>query len=545
MNPPLNPFPSSNPFKPRVADPSPLYGCSIKAVAALFLNRKATVIPVLTACLAGLGIGSLEGAEELALVNPGFEAPLLGEGEYTSTMPGWTEGYYETDNPGIWVDVGTEGDAGVWNPDDSDGFTGSSPFEGDNSAWALSYSGFQVGLAQVLESSLEADTWYVLEVQVGNAFINDQDLTAPFRLELLAGGELIAFTGGSSPESDRWQTERLVYYSGLEPQQKGLPLEIRLLADPFDEGDGFQVDFDAVSLKAHKVHPFGNDLAIENAGFEQAVLESGDFSFETPGWTGGFYEPAGSGSWRAEPGNSSSGTWNPDGGNGYPDGDTHERRNNAWAISGADYDSGLSQILEAPLEAGMRYVLEVHIGNPYFNGSETTADYRIELLAGGVLQASQTGPSPAAGLWERQCLIYHSGADPAQLGEPLEIRLVATAYADTTGTDGYEVDFDAVSLTATPLEDLAIHVTELSHTENSLTLTWSASESRVYGITYSQDLSDFQPVTEQSLITQADDERPGDGAYWTVSFPHPVSNAIPEGPTPTIFLRVVDQTDCP
>jgi hypothetical protein len=508
-------------------------------------QRPLAVFPLLAACLVGLCSGQEAWAEELAVVNPGFELPLLEEGGYISEMPGWTEGYYETDSPGIWVNMNTEGDAGVWNPDDGDGFTEGSAFEGENSAWALSYGGFQVGLAQVLESGLEADTWYVLEVQIGNALFNGQDLTAPFRLELLAGGELLAFTSGPSPEADRWQTERLVHYSGLEPEQEGLPLEIRLLADPFDEGDGFQVDFDAVSLKALKVNPVGNDLTIENAGFEQPVLESGEFSFEIPGWTGGFYEPADNGTWRAEPGNSSSGTWNPDDGNGYPDGDTHERRNNAWALSGADYDTGLSQILEAKLEAGMRYVLTVQIGNPYYNSSETTADYRIELLAGGVLLASRMGPSPAAGLWERQCLVHHSGSEPAQLGESLEIRLIAAAYADSAGADEYEVDFDAVSLTATPLEDLAISIAEVSQTNNTLTLTWSANDTRVYGITYSLDLSTFLPVVDRSRITEADDERPGDGAYWTVSFPHPASNVNPQETTPSTFLRVVDLTDCP
>jgi len=61
-----------------------------------------------------------------------------------------------------------------------------------------------------------------------------------------------------------------------------------------------------------------------------------------------------------------------------------------------------------------------------------------------VLLASDTGPSPADDTtWKTATLVYDSGGTPAQLGEPLEIRLIAVNY-----TDGKGVDFDDVKLTA-------------------------------------------------------------------------------------------------
>jgi len=64
------------------------------------------------------------------------------------------------------------------------------------------------------------------------------------------------------------------------------------------------------------------------------------------------------------------------------------------------------------------------------------------LLAGGVLLALDTGPSPINDqTWKTAMVVYDSGEEPAQLGEPLEIRLIAVNY-----TDGKGVDFDDVKL---------------------------------------------------------------------------------------------------
>jgi len=89
----------------------------------------------------------------------------------------------------------------------------------------------------------------------------------------------------------------------------------------------------------------------------------------------------------------------------------------------------MSQVLSATLEANTRYELSVQVGNPYlFNGSTVTANYRVELLAGGVLLASDTGPSPADDTtWKTATVVYDSGEEPAQLGEPARVLTSTTS----------------------------------------------------------------------------------------------------------------------
>jgi hypothetical protein len=68
------------------------------------------------------------------------------------------------------------------------------------------------------------------------------------------------------------------------------------------------------------------------------------------------------------------------------------------------------------------------------------------LLAGGALLQSATGASPVDGsTFTTASLTYNSGATPPQLGQALEIRILAV----NDGSDGYEVDFDDVQLTLT------------------------------------------------------------------------------------------------
>ncbi len=92
------------------------------------------------------------------------------------------------------------------------------------------------------------------------------------------------------------------------------------------------------------------------------------------------------------------------------------------------------------LAADTQYVLSAEVGNALvFNPAPGTA--RLEIHAGGVLVAkSDSIPGPALGTFAKHSLVYDSGANPAQLGEALEIRLLCE------GAGGAEIDFDAVSL---------------------------------------------------------------------------------------------------
>jgi len=134
-------------------------------------------------------------------------------------------------------------------------------------------------------------------------------------------------------------------------------------------------------------------ISIVNAGFETPALDDGTYTDSPSAWTGGSYEVANPGVWVV--GDPFSGAYNPTAEDGY-DGVAPEGENLAYTTSGAGYDKGMSQVLSATLEANTKYDLSALVGNPYlFNGSTATANYRIELLAGGVLLASDTGPSPA------------------------------------------------------------------------------------------------------------------------------------------------------
>jgi len=184
-------------------------------------------------------------------------------------------------------------------------------------------------------------------------------------------------------------------------------------------------------------------LPINNGGFEDPVLGDGGWESNPPAWTDGYYNVAQPGVWVV--GDADAGAYNPTAADGYG-GLAPEGENVMYATSATGYDRGMSQVLWAKLQANTQYDLSVLVGNPFlFNGSTPTADYRIELLAGGVVLASDTGPSPADDTtWTTAGLTYDSGASPAQLGEALEIRLLAVNLPDPKK----EVDFDDVKLTA-------------------------------------------------------------------------------------------------
>jgi len=183
------------------------------------------------------------------VVNAGFEEPVIADGAFNDTGgPGWDVGYYDVANPTTWVPGG--GNGGVWNPDAASGFTAGA-FAGENVAWAASSAGIDAGLSQTLAATLEANTVYVLSVQVGNPFYNESDTTAPYRLELWAGDALVASDTGNPPAADLWEAQSLTFTSGPEPEQLAQPLTIRLIAVDYTDGggfDGYEVDFDEVSV---------------------------------------------------------------------------------------------------------------------------------------------------------------------------------------------------------------------------------------------------------------------------------------------------------
>ena len=203
---------------------------------------------------------------------------------------------------------------------------------------------------------------------------------------------------------------------------------------------------------------WGADIPIDNPGFEDPVLDDGDWnwSMDNQGW--GYFDNDGyQGSWN--PGFETA----PDGEDGYG-GNAPEGQNVGWANPGDGVPGGFAQVLtdaDATLTAGMTYTLTVEVGNP---PAYAWGGYAVQLLAGGTPHTpgdgtNYTGPvtggtllaednnsvTIASDAFETSTVTYsynpalHSGL----LGEPLQIRLLALA-------DSEEVDFDDVSLDAVP-----------------------------------------------------------------------------------------------
>jgi hypothetical protein len=219
-------------------------------------------------------------------------------------------------------------------------------------------------------------------------------------------------------------------------------------------------------------------VAIDNAGFEDLYLGSnlppeyggdvpaGAFPTGPPpaGWTA-WYE--GGSATGAEflgvlnPGTSADyGAGMPCFPAGAPEGDNVALLYGAGDAGGDAW--GITQELGATLAANTRYTLRVEVGNiqscaglvaPYlsFFDLDGFPGYRIQLLAGGVVIAEDTGSvAPGEGVFETATLVHTTGSDPEQEGEPLEIRLVNEFAPDVGGVDGLEVDFDDVRLDASP-----------------------------------------------------------------------------------------------
>jgi len=189
----------------------------------------------------------------LPIDNPGFEDPVLADGDWSWSM----------DNQG-WGCFDNDGYQGSWNVTTAD-YPGEAP-EGQNVGWAEPALGVPGGFAQVLldeEAVLKAGWTYTLTVEVGNALTYDW---GGYLVQLLAGGTphtpgigdeytgpviggtLLAEDDNSlTIAAGTFETSTVTYT--YDPAHSGLlgePLQIRLLALP----GGDEVEFDNVRLEA-------------------------------------------------------------------------------------------------------------------------------------------------------------------------------------------------------------------------------------------------------------------------------------------------------
>jgi hypothetical protein len=118
------------------------------------------------------------------------------------------------------------------------------------------------------------------------------------------------------------------------------------------------------------------------------------------------------------------------------------------AMIGGSYASGdviaasgsILQTLGATVQANTTYVLRLSVGA---RADAAFAGYVAALMAGNVTLASDSSLAPAAGTFLTDVIVYKSGANPPQLGQPL------TIFIKSKGTTG-GVAVDNVSLYATP-----------------------------------------------------------------------------------------------
>ena len=109
---------------------------------------------------------------------------------------------------------------------------------------------------------------------------------------------------------------------------------------------------------------------------------------------------------------------------------------------------GVEQQLAETLQADTRYTLTVEVGNiascarlvvPFtsFFDLDGFPGYRVQLLAGGqVIAEDAIALSPGEGVFELATVEHTTGAGPAQLGQPLAIRLVTRNQPDVPGVSG-------------------------------------------------------------------------------------------------------------
>jgi hypothetical protein len=188
-------------------------------------------------------------------------------------------------------------------------------------------------------------------------------------------------------------------------------------------------------------------LAIANPGFEEPMLNPGVFG-AVAGWNA--YN-SGQGNLRN---GSDYGAWNPPPG-AYPGG-APSGRNVGWVYNDGISAIGLEQTLSEFVAPNTRYTLSVMVGDPlaHEDAGEMAGfpGYRVELVAdaGGsevILASDDNTLSIQEGTFERSTITYLSPPSGDVIGKRLAIRLIALPG------DGIEVDFDDVTLDASPEGD--------------------------------------------------------------------------------------------
>lgn len=193
-------------------------------------------------------------ATPISIANPSFESPATPADSFNVSGPplGWsTYGAINNNNRSV----------GVLNPNTTQLYLDAVPdgsnvgvvFLMDDPNNQSVFSNSAAGLQQTLTETLAASSEYRLTVAVGNlnqvAAVNHPFAFAGFpgyRVELLAGGEVLASDESLTPGEGRFATSSVVFSTGMSHPQLGAPLGIRLINR--NSAVGIEVNFDDVRL---------------------------------------------------------------------------------------------------------------------------------------------------------------------------------------------------------------------------------------------------------------------------------------------------------
>ncbi|MFN4943929.1 MAG: autotransporter-associated beta strand repeat-containing protein [Akkermansiaceae bacterium] len=188
--------------------------------------------------------GSAFAITPIPITNPGFELPVVEEGDYNQAPTGWNA--YNGALLGSTVYA--------YNPTIDD-FDSEAP-EGSNVAgvYTILASGVEKGLSQTLSTTFKEGDTYQLTVKVG--YTNTYQVNPGYRVQLLAGGTVIAEDDNSlSPAFGQFVTSTLNYV--YDPADSGLvnqALQIRLINKGLDDIQN-EVAFDDVQLSVVLANP--------------------------------------------------------------------------------------------------------------------------------------------------------------------------------------------------------------------------------------------------------------------------------------------------
>ena len=167
-------------------------------------------------------------------------------------------------------------------------------------------------------------------------------------------------------------------------------------------------------------HALAQSIPIDNPSFEDDVLMDGDFISSVAGWM----TTSGGGDGTLNPTSAAFPAEAPDG------------ENVAYVNATGNF---VHQALTSNLAADRTYTLQVEVGRRVGN---SFPGYRVQLLAGGALLAEDDSSlTPTEGNFLTSLVTYKSTGQEAQLGQPLEIRLLSA---------GIQVSFDDVRLNSSP-----------------------------------------------------------------------------------------------